>query len=255
MSATKTTKAHLEYVQRLADNSLILGQRIAEWCGHSPVLEEDMAITNMSLDLIGQARLLLTHLGQLEGKGRDEDQLAFLRVEPAYRNLTICELPNHDFARTMLRSFLFSSFQKVVFDKLLSSKDEELAAIAGKSIKEARYHAEHTGEWVIRLGDGTDVSHAKIQEALDYLWPYTNEFFAGCPFDEEVEGSNIGPAWNSLKQTWLDSVLPILKEATLEVPGETNFQTYGKFGRHSEHMGHLLSEMQYLQRAYPGGTW
>lgn len=247
--------AHLEYIQRLADNSLILGQRIAEWCGHSPVLEEDMALTNMSLDLIGQARLLLTHFGKLEGKGRDEDQLAFLRVEPAFRNLTICELPNQDFGRTMLRNFLFAQFQIVLFSKLLNSTDKELAAIAAKSLKEAKYHASHAGEWVIRMGDGTEISHEKVQNALDYLWPYTQEFFAECPLDAEVEKSGIGPAWATLRAEWEKSVQAVLEEATLALPQNTPFKSFGKFGRHSEHMGHLLSEMQYMQRTYPGGTW
>lgn len=248
-------QAHIEYIQRLADNSLILGQRVAEWCGHSPVLEEDMALTNISLDLIGQARLLLQHVAKLEGKGRTEDQLAFLRIEPEFRNLTICELPNEDFARTMLRNFLFSTFQIVLFEKLEGSKDAELAAIATKSLKEARYHASHSGEWMIRLGDGTEVSHAKAQAALDYLWPYVNEFFAACPFDDAVKAAGIGPAWGELEAQWRAQVEPVLTEATLEVPTTTPFKSYGKFGRHSEHMGHILSEMQYLQRAYPGGEW
>lgn len=248
-------QAHIEYIQRLADNSLILGQRVAEWCGHSPVLEEDMALTNISLDLIGQARLLLQHVAKLEGKGRTEDQLAFLRIEPEFKNLTICELPNEDFARTMLRNFLFSTFQTVLFEKLESSKDSELAAIATKSLKEARYHASHSGEWVIRMGDGTEISHAKTQAALDYLWPYTNEFFAACPFDDVVKAAGIGPVWSELQSEWLKRVEVVLTEATLAMPSTTPFKSYGKFGRHSEHMGHILSEMQYLQRAYPGGEW
>lgn len=248
-------QAHIEYLQRLADNSLILGQRVAEWCGHSPVLEEDMALTNISLDLIGQARLLLQHVAKLEGKGRTEDQLAFLRIEPEFRNLTICELPNDDFARTMLRNFLFSTFQIVLFEKLISSKDAELSAIATKSLKEARYHASHSGEWVIRLGDGTEVSHNKAQAALDYLWPYTNEFFAECPLDSLVKEAGIGPVWGELHAEWEAQVKAVLTEATLAMPSTTPFKSYGKFGRHSEHMGHMLSEMQYLQRAYPGGEW
>ena len=248
-------QAHIEYLQRLADNSLILGQRVAEWCGHSPVLEEDMALTNISLDLIGQARLLLQYVAKLEGKGRTEDDLAFLRIEPEFRNLTICELPNDDFARTMLRNFLFSTFQIVLFEKLVNSTDAELAAIATKSLKEARYHASHSGEWVIRLGDGTDVSHTKTQAALDYLWPYTNEFFAHCPFDDQVKAAGVGPAWGDLQAEWQSQVQTVLNEATLALPTTTPFKSYGKFGRHSEHMGHILSEMQYLQRAYPGGEW
>lgn len=248
-------QAHLEYLQRLADNSLILGQRVAEWVGHSPVLEEDMALTNMSLDLIGQARLLLQHIGKLENKGRDEDQIAFLRIESAYKNVTLCELPNYDFARTILRNYLFASFQIILFTHLLDSTDRELAAIAAKSLKEAKYHASHSGEWVIRLGDGTSVSHQKLQDALDYLWPYTQELFAACPLDELNQASGLGPAWSTLQAAWIEVVRPVLLEATLEISGPTPFKSYGKFGRHSEHMGHLLSEMQYLQRTYPGGQW
>lgn len=247
--------AHIEYVTRLGDNALILGQRMSEWCGHAPVLEEDMALANMSLDLIGQARMLLTHAGRLEGQGRDEDQLAFLRTEMHYRNLTVCELPNADFARTMLRNFLFASFQVLLWERLLASADSELAAIAAKSLKEARYHAQHAGDWVVRLGDGTTESHARTQAALDYLWPYTTEFFAATPSDEAAAAAGIGPAWSELEAAWEAVVVPVLNEATLTVPARTPFKSWGKFGRHSEHLGHMLSEMQYLQRTYPGAQW
>lgn len=246
---------HIEYIQRLADSSLILGQRISEWCGHAPILEEDIALANIALDYIGQARLLLSHAGTLEGNGRDEDQLAFLRNEPAFRNLTICELPNHDFARSVMRNFLFSSFQLLTWDALLKSEDTQLASIAEKSIKEARYHFNHSGEWVVRLGDGSDVSHAKTQEALNYLWPYTNEFFTESSGDSEILEAGIGPIWSDLKSQWLELVKPIIAEATLTLPGDTPFASFGKYGRHSEHLGHILTEMQYLQRAYPGAKW
>ena len=246
---------HIEYVLRLGDNALILGQRLSEWCGHGPVLEEDMALANMALDLIGQARMLLTHAGRLEGKGRDEDQLAFLRTEPNYRNLTLCELPNEDFGRTMVRNFLFSSFQKLLWDRLMVSADTDLAAIAAKSIKEARYHAQHAGDWVIRLGDGTADSHARTQAAVDYLWPYTAEFFATADVDETVAAAGIGPVWSALEAAWEAAVVPVLNEATLTVPARTPFKSYGKFGRHSEHLGHLLTEMQAMQRTYPGAQW
>lgn len=254
MTTTPNT-AHIEYVTRIGDNALILGQRMSEWCGHAPVLEEDMALANMSLDLIGQARMLLTHAGRLEGKGRDEDQLAFLRTEMHYRNLTLCELPNVDFARTMVRNFLFASFQVLLFERLLGSSDAELAAIAAKSLKEARYHAQHAGDWVVRLGDGTAESHERTQAALDYLWPYTAEFFAANPTDEAIAAAGIGPAWSELEAAWDAVVVPVLNEARLTVPARTPFKSYGKFGRHSEHLGHLLSEMQYLQRTYPGAQW
>lgn len=249
------TPEHIEYVLRLADNALILGQRLSEWCGHAPVLEEDMALANMSLDYIGQARMLLTHAGRLEGKGRDEDQLAFLRAEPAYRNLTLCELPNEDFGRTMLRIFLLGSFHKLLWERLMASADSELAAIAAKSIKEARYHARHAGDWVVRLGDGTAESHARMQAALDYLWPYTAEFFTPTPTDSAAADAGVGPVWSTLEAAWEAEILPVLAEATLVVPARTPFRSTGKLGRHSEHLGHLLAEMQYMQRAYPGAQW
>ncbi len=252
-TSTPTYSAHVEYVLRLGDNALILGQRLSEWCGHAPVLEEDLALANMALDLIGQARLLLTHAGQLEGKGRNEDQLAFLRAERDYRNITLAELPNGDFARTVVRNFLFSAFQVPIYRRLSASTDGELAAIAAKSLKEARYHLAHADEWVIRLGDGTDVSRQKTQAALDYLWPYTAEWFAANPTDDTVAG--IGPAWSELEAEWEALVLPMLAQATLTAPARTPFKSYGKFGRHSEHMGHLLATMQYMQRTYPGAQW
>lgn len=252
---TTATPEHIEYVLRLADNALILGQRLSEWCGHAPVIEEDLALANISLDLVGQARLLLTHAGNLEGKGRDEDQMAFLRVERDYRNVTMMEVPNEDFGRTTLRNFFSSAFQVLLWEKLVKSSDSELAAIAAKSLKEARYHLNHSSEWVIRLGDGTEVSHAKMQAALDYLWPYTAELFAANPTDEAIAASGVGPAWSSLEAAWEGVVLPVLGEATLVVPARTPFKSYGKFGRHSEHMGHLLATMQYMQRTYPGAQW
>lgn len=255
MTQQTPNPAHIEYVTRIGDNALILGQRMSEWCGHAPVLEEDMALANMSLDLIGQARMLLTHAGKLEGKGRDEDQFAFLRIEMHYRNLTLCELPNADFGRTMVRNFLFASFQVLLWERLVQSADTELAAIAAKSLKEARYHAQHAGDWVVRLGDGTAESHERTQAALDYLWPYTAEFFAANPTDEAIAAAGIGPAWSELEAAWEAAVVPVLNEATLTVPARTPFKSYGKFGRHSEHLGHLLSEMQYLQRTYPGAQW
>lgn len=257
MNATTTASsaAHLDYVLRIADSALILGQRLAEWCGHGPVIEEDIALTNTALDLIGQARLLLTHAGNLEGKGRDEDALAFLRAEPEYRNLTICELPNEDFGRTCLRNFLFSAFQMQLWQALADSSDAQLAAIAGKSIKETRYHLQHASDWTVRLGDGTGDSHGRMQRALEYLWPYTAEFFSPLATDSQVEAAGIGPAWSSLAAAWEQAVMSVLEVATLKLPARTPFLSRGKEGRHSEHMGHLLAEMQYLQRAYPGARW
>ena len=247
--------AHLEYVLRIADTSLVLGQRLSEWCGHGPVIEEDIALTNVALDLIGQARLLLTHVGRLEGQGRDEDQLAFLRTEPQYRNLTIVELPNVDFARTILRNFLVAAWQRELWQKLASSTDTELAAIAGKAVKETRYHLQHAADWTVRLGDGTEESHARMQRALDTLWPYTAEFFSATAEDAAVDAAGVGPSWATLESTWEAVVRPVLEVATLTVPARTPFLSQGKTGRHTEYMGHLLTEMQYLQRTYPGGTW
>lgn len=254
-SATQTHPAHLDYVLRIADTSLILGQRLSEWCGHGPVIEEDIALTNIALDLIGQARLLLTHAGALEGQGRDEDQLAFLRREPEFRNVTIVELPNGDFGRTILRNFLVAAWQRELWQALARSSDSGLAAIAAKSLKETRYHLQHASDWVIRLGDGTEESHRRLQDALDLLWAYTAEFFSATPTDDVALATAVGPAWSSLQSAWTAAVTPVLELATLKIPASTPFLTRGKLGVHSEHLGHLLAEMQYLQRAYPGGTW
>jgi ring-1,2-phenylacetyl-CoA epoxidase subunit PaaC len=251
----KTHPAHIDYVLSIADTSLILGQRLSEWCGHGPVIEEDIAVTNIALDLIGQARLLLTHAGVLEGRGRDEDQLAFLRNEPAYRNLTIAELPNGDFGRTILRNLLVAAWQRELWNALATSSDAALAAIAAKSAKETRYHVQHAAEWVVRLGDGTDDSHQRMQAALDLLWPYTAEFFSATATDAFAAEHAIGPAWSSLEPAWHAALTPVLEVASLVVPKRTPFLSLGKTGVHSEHMGHLLAEMQYLQRTYPGGTW
>jgi ring-1,2-phenylacetyl-CoA epoxidase subunit PaaC len=249
------SSAHFEYVLRLGDNALILGQRLSAWCGHAPALEEDLALANISLDLIGQARALLTHAGQLDGSARDEDQLAFLRVEPEYRNVTLVELPETDFAVTVLRNFLFSAFQLQLWQALLHSHDETLAQIAETSLKETRYHLQHSADWVLRLGDGTDDSHARAQAALDDLWPYTAELFTRDAVDDEVASAGLGVTWASLQGDWDDVVRPVLEEATLRMPARTAFLSHGKLGTHSEHMGRLLSEMQYLQRAFPGAQW
>ena len=247
------TAAHADYVLRLADSSLILGQRVAEWCGHGPILEEDIALTNMALDLIGQARLLLAHAGTLEGAGRDEDALAFRRSENEYRNLTLVELPNEageqgtrDFARTVVRNFLFTSWQQQVWPRLLEGADPGLAAIAAKSAKETRFHVRHSADWVIRLGGGTEQSHARIQAALAALWPYTAELFSADAIDPDA---------SALQPEWEARVRQVLGTATLSAPARTPFLSHGKQGLHSEHLGHLLATMQYLQRTYPGAKW
>jgi ring-1,2-phenylacetyl-CoA epoxidase subunit PaaC len=246
---------HIEYLLRLADNPLILGQRLSEWCGHAPVLEEDLALANMALDLIGQARLLLTHASAREGGGRDEDQLAFLRSEREFRNCTLVELPNGDFARTVLRNFLFDAYQLPLWEALRASSDAQLAAIAAKSIKETRYHLRHAADWVVRLGGGTEESHGRMQVGLDYLWPYTAELFTADTVEEAAAAAGLGVTGSSLQARWETTVLPVLEEAALPTPTRTPFLSQGKLGVHSEHMGHLLAEMQYMQRAYPGAQW
>jgi ring-1,2-phenylacetyl-CoA epoxidase subunit PaaC len=246
---------HVESVLRIADTALILGQRLSEWCGHGPVIEEDIALTNIALDLIGQARLLLTHAGKLEGQGRDEDRLAFLRAESEFRNLSMVELPNQDFARTILRNFLVAAWQAPLWAALRSSSDADLAAIAEKSAKETRYHLQHAADWTVRLGGGTAESGRRMQRALDYLWPYTTEFFADDAFDRAANSAGLLPLPSSLHAAWEATVLPVLAEATLSVPARTPFLSTGRQGRHTEHMGHLLAPMQAMQRTYPGCTW
>jgi ring-1,2-phenylacetyl-CoA epoxidase subunit PaaC len=246
---------HMRYVLRIADGSLILGQRLGEWCGHGPVLEEDIALTNVALDLIGQARLLLTHAGRLEDRGRDEDALAFLRDESEFLNPTLVELPNGDFAQSCLRTLFYAGWQQALWTPLLQSRDAELAAIAEKSRKETRYHCEHLSEWVVRLGDGTDESHARMQSALNYLYPYVTELFVPDEIDGAAVAAGIGPAVDTLRAAWDAALLPVLAEATLELPGATPFRSTGRQGRHSEFMGFLLAEMQSLARAHPGATW
>ena len=247
--------AHLEYVLRLADNALILGQRLSEWTGHAPVLEEELALANIALDLIGQSRLLLSHAGRLEAAGRGEDQLAFLRTDHQFRNVTLVELPNGDFGRTVLRNFLVSAFQRELWQALLRSRDRELAAIAEKSLKETRYHVKHSADWVVRLGDGTEASRTRMESALDCLWPYTAELFTENPVDDEIVAAELGVAWSVLEPAWEEAVRPVLTEATLAIPARTAFRSRGKLGVHSEYLGHLLAEMQHLQRAYPGAQW
>ena len=258
----------LQYLLRLADTCLILGQRLGQWCGHAPVLEEDIALSNMALDLIGQARALLTLAGQtsarLGGPAYDEDQLAFLRDERDYRNPTIVELPGGpgesdggagDFAFTVLRNTLVSTWLKLMWHRLAASSDAELAAIAGKAVKEARYHQQHAADWVVRLGDGTDESHQRCERALTRLWRFTPELFEADAVDAAAVASGLGPAWSELHAAWLAEMTEILGDATLAVPADAAFRSRGKLGVHSEYMGFVLAEMQHLQRAFPGGVW
>jgi ring-1,2-phenylacetyl-CoA epoxidase subunit PaaC len=245
----------VQYVLRIADSSLIHAQRLGQWCGHAPVLEEDIALTNIALDHIGQARALLTLAGEMEGAGRDEDALAFLRIEREYFNVTMLELPNADFARTMLRGFLWSAFLGELWPALETSNVAQLAAIAAKCAKETRYHQRHCADWVRRLGDGTDESHPRIAAALTDLWPYCAEWFADDAVDAQATASGLGPAWGSLQAPWLATVREVLDDAGLSPPPACAFLSTGKNGRHSEHMGFLLAEMQALPRAFPGAVW
>jgi len=260
--------APVQYVLRIADTCLIHAQRLAEWCGHGPVLEEDIALTNMALDLVGQARALLTHAGQLEGRGRadpySEDQLAFLRDERQYFNLTLVEqpmrrssahAPGGDFADTVLRNFLLATWLRALWTRLAASIDGELAAIAGKAVKEARYHQQHAGDWVVRLGDGTEESAARLRAALERAWPYTHEMFKRDAVDAAAEAGGLGPARDTLRDEWRREVTAVLAEAGLALPADTPFMSTGTLGRHSEHMGFILAEMQSLQRQHPGGRW
>jgi ring-1,2-phenylacetyl-CoA epoxidase subunit PaaC len=245
----------VQYLLRIGDTALILGQRLAEWTGHAPVLEEDIALANMALDLIGQCRAVLTHAGALEGAGHDEDQLAFLRDERDYRNVTLVELPRGDFAVTVVRNTVMSTFFKLLWEKLATSTDSELAAIAGKAVKEARYHQQHAADWLVRLAGGTEESRRRTEQALADLWRYSAELFASDAVDEYAHASGLGPRWGDLRQPWLAEMTHILAEAGLAVPASVPFLSTGKTGVHSEHMGFILAEMQHLQRSYPGGVW
>ncbi len=251
---------HQRYLLRIADAALILSQRNSEWCGHGPILEEDLAQANMALDLLGQARALLTHAGAADGL--DEDQLAMLRLEHQFLNPVLFELPHAvdsrrpgDFAFTVVRNFLTAAWFNLLWTQLLDSRDTELAAIAEKSLKEARYHLQHSADWCVRLGDGSAESQARMQAALERIWPYLGELFESDEVDAAAEAQKLGPAWASLQAEWRALVEPVLARATLKLPKDRPNAHRGRHGAHSEHLGHLLSDMQYLQRAYPGGTW
>ena len=244
-----------EYLLRLGDSSLILGQRLSEWCGHGPELEEDIALINIALDLIGQARSLLTYAGEVEGRGRDEDGLAFLRDGTDYRNLLLVEQPNQDFAYTIARQFLFDAFHLEQQRALMGSRDETLAAIAGKSVKEVTYHLRHSSEWLVRLGDGTPLSHEKMQTALDDLWMYSGEMFEMDALEAALAEAGVAPDRAALRPAWEARVAAVIEEATLRRPDDGWMQSGGLRGRHSEHLGHILAEMQHLQRAHPGAQW
>jgi ring-1,2-phenylacetyl-CoA epoxidase subunit PaaC len=248
-------QAQVEFVLRIADDSLILGHRLSEWCGHGPILEEDIAMTNIALDLIGQATTLLNHAAALQGKGKTGDDLAFLRFDREYRNLLLVEQPNGDFGMTMMRQFLFDAYRALLFERLQTSSDEMISAIAEKSLKETKYHLKHSSEWVIRLGDGTEESHDRVQESLNTLWRYTDELFYADAVEEEMLKSGVCPDLSDLRAQWEQTVHHVLNEATLTLPTNNWKQEGGRKGMHSEHLGYILAEMQYMQRAYPNMEW
>ena len=248
-------EALFDYCIRLGDSSLIIGHRLSEWCGHGPILEEDIAIINVSLDLVGQARSVLDYAGKVEGKGRNEDDLAYLRDVNFYKNFLICEQPNGDYGRTIVRQFLFDSYHYLFLNELVNSKDEFLSAYAEKSLKEVTYHMQHSTNWLLRLGDGTKESHRRVQEPLDDLWRFTGEFFAVNEVDEILTRKGIAVDLSKIKPKWEQYVKAIIKEATLTLPTNNWEQLGGKEGRHTEHLGFILAEMQFLPRAYPDATW
>ena len=266
MSAASNLQAPLAYVLQLADNALVLGQRNAEWCGHGPALEEDIALANNSLDLIGQARMLYSLAGERSTPTCSEDQLAYWRGPEAFRNYTLLELPQHgpmapsarqdrDFATTIVRNFLFSNLMVGLWAQLERSPDAPLAAIAAKAIKETRYHLRHAHDWVVRLGDGTDTSHARAQAALDHLMPFTQEFWRPSPAEQSAMDAGVGLDLAALQAPWQAQLSATLEQAQLQDKSTTGFVSGGKNGIHSEHLSYLLSEMQSLARAHPQAVW
>ena len=247
--------ARLRYVLRLGDTSLVLGQRLSEWIGHSPALEEDLGLANLALDLIGQARLLLSYAGELEGEGRDEDALAFLRDAPEFANLALAEQPNGDFGHTIVRQWLIDSWQLEIYEGLQGSSDARLAAIAAKAVKETRYHYRLSSGWLTRLGDGTPESHRRVQRSLEDLWRFTFELFAPDDVDEQVSELGIAPALSGQAPRWSARLDADLAAATLKRPAAQPYPWHGKRGVHTEHLGHLLSQLQHLPRTYPGAHW
>lgn len=245
----------IDYTLHLADNALILAQRNAEWCGHGPILEQDIAITNISLDLLGQARNFYQYAAQLMGGDTDEDKLAYLRTEREFKNCLLVEQPNGDWGQTILRQFFFSAYQYLLYQKLQQHKDEQVAAITAKALKEVTYHLRWSSEWVVRLGDGTEESHQRMVKAIEELWRYTGELFV--PVDYEIAA---GMDVSLLKDEWLKKIIAVFEEATLPIPplgggGAVFMHTGGKNGVHTEHLGYILTELQYLQRTYPNATW
>lgn len=248
-------EALVELLLRKADDSLILGHRLSEWCGHGPILEEDIALTNIALDLVGQATELYKYAAETEGKGRTEDDLAYLRLEREYKNVLLVEQTNGDFGKTMARQFFFDHFEVLFFDKLQESKDNQIAAIASKTVKEVRYHAKHSSEWMIRLGDGTEESHQRIQASVNDLYCYVEELFFQDETDKLLIAEGIIPDVAMLFDEYNKNIKAVIEEATLTLPSDEVALKGGRNGIHSEHLGYLLAELQYMQRAYPGMEW
>ena len=243
------------YLLHLGDNALILGHRDSEWCGHGPVLEQDIALTNISLDLIGQARLFYQYAAALQGASFTEDTLAYSRDAGEFRNCLLAEQPNGDWAHTILRQFFFSSYQYDLYASLQYSQDTQLGAIAAKALKEVTYHVRWSGEWVVRLGDGTPESRDRMLAAVNDLWMFTGELFKPAPFEKDLTASGISVPAEFLKAPWEERLQRVFEEAGLEIPRAPAFQSGGKTGVHSEHLGYILAELQFLQRAYPGVNW
>ena len=250
-----TRAALTQYLLRLGDDRLVLGHRTSEWCGHAPILEEDIALANIALDLVGQGTLLLRLAGETEGKGRSEDDLAYFRDAVDYRNALLCELPKGDFARTIVRQFLFATAALHQLDALQRSPHAELAGIAAKALKETKYHVRHAGEWVLKLGDGTDESHRRAQAALDQLWRYAGELFMTDEVDATLARAGLIADVAPLEPAWRAQVEDVVRRATLTLPTVTYMQRGGRQGRHTEHLGHLLTEMQIVARSHPGAKW
>ncbi len=243
------------YALRLGDNSLILGQRLGEWCGHAPALEVDLSLANVALDQVGQATHFLNLAGEIEGEGRDGDALAFRRDVMDFTNCLLVEQPNGDFAQTIARQFLFSHYQALLFEQMAQVKDARFAAIAAKAAKEVAYHATLASDWMIRLGDGTEESQTRLIAGLDWMWRFADELFLMDDTDSAAIAAGAGVDKSALRQAWDARIDAVLAEATLARPTPRRATTGGRIGRHSEHLGHLLSDMQFLQRAYPGATW
>lgn len=244
-----------EYLLRLGDDRLVLGHRLSEWCGHGPILEEDIALANIALDLIGQATLYLHLAAEIEGKGRSEDALAYFREAVEFRDIQMVELPKGDFAFTIVRQFFFDAYSYHLLEQLQKSSHAELAGIATKGYKEVRYHLRHSSEWVQRLGDGTEESHARAQKAVDDLWRFTGEMFMSDEIDKRMQSSSMGADLAAVKQKWDAIVRDVFGRATLSTPAEGYMLSGGRKGRHTEYLGHMLSEMQIVARSHPGVEW